>query len=88
MKFSIYLNGRVSVMDIVWMNFLPLTIQVPFIYLFAIPSLPKIITRTCFEKKWMPKKDTSEILLVDQPGKDKLCRIRTLLDAVSKVKKR
>ena len=34
----------------------------------------------------MPKNDTSEILLIDQPGKDKLCRIRTLLDAVSKVK--
>ena len=32
----------------------------------------------------MPKNDTSEILLVDQPGNDKLCRIRTLLDAVSK----
>ena len=34
----------------------------------------------------MPKSDTSEILLVDQPGIDKLCRMRTLLDAFSKVK--
>ena len=34
----------------------------------------------------MSKNDTSEILLVGQPGNDKLCRIRTLLDAVSMVK--
>ena len=78
------------------MNFRPLTIQVAFIYLFAIPSIRQIITRACFEKKtkktkkkqqqnWMPENDTSEILLVDKPG-NKLCRIRTLLDAVSKVK--
>ena len=37
-------------------------------------------------KKWIPKNDTSEILLVDQPSNDKLCRMRTLLDAISKVK--
>ena len=36
--------------------------------------------------KWTPKNDTSETLLVDLPGKDKLCRIMILLDAVSKVK--
>ena len=29
---------------------------------------------------------TREILFVDQPGRDKLCRIRTLLGAVFKVK--
>ena len=34
----------------------------------------------------MPKIDTSEILHVDQPSNDKLSLIRTLLDAVSKVK--
>ena len=70
----------------VWMNFRPLTIQATFIYLFAVTSIPQITTRTRFEQQWMPKNDTSEILLVDQPGNDKLCCIRTLLDAVSKVK--
>ena len=44
----------------VWMNFRPLTIQVTFIYLFAVPIINQIITRRCFEKR-MP----SEILLVD-----------------------
>ena len=39
-----------------------------------------------WKKKWMPKTNTSEILHVDQPGNDKLSLIRTLLDAVSKVK--
>ena len=39
-----------------------------------------------WKKKWMPKNDTSEMLLVDQPGNEKFCRIRTLLDGVSKVK--
>ena len=34
----------------------------------------------------MPKNDTNKILLVDQPGNDELCWIRTLLDVVSKVK--
>ena len=70
----------------VWMNFCPLTIPVAFIYLFAIPTISQIITRKCSEKKRMPKNDTSEIPFVDQTGNDKLCRIRTLLDTVSKGK--
>ena len=71
--------------DTVWMNYRRLKIQVNFIYLFAVPSIPQIVIRTCFEKKWMPKNDTSEILLVELPGNDKLCRIWALLDAVCKV---
>ena len=65
----------------VWMNFRPLTIQMTFIYLFAIPSILQLITRTRFGKR----NGCPRILLVDQPGNDKLCRIRTLLHAVSKV---
>ena len=34
----------------VLMKFSSLTIQVAFIYLFAIPSIPQIITKRCFEK--------------------------------------
>ena len=68
----------------VWMNFRPLTIQVTFIYLFAIPSITSNNNKDMLWTKWMPKNDTSEILLVDQPGNDKLCRLRRLLDAITK----
>ena len=34
----------------VWMNFRLLTLQVTFIYLFAIPTIHQIITKKCFEK--------------------------------------
>lgn len=52
---------------------------------FEIPSIPTIMTRTRFERisRYFHMKDTSNNLPRGQPGHDKLCHIRPVLDTLT-----